>query len=34
MTRALDWIKSHILLFVAILIFVFLVAPNAVMLRC
>lgn len=32
MTRALDWIKSHILLFVAILIFVFLVAPNAVML--
>ncbi|WP_034265706.1 ABC transporter permease [Actinospica robiniae] len=32
MTRTLDWIKSHILLFVAILIFVFLVAPNAVML--
>lgn len=32
MTKALDWIKSHILAFVAILIFVFLVAPNVIML--
>ncbi|MBR7833735.1 ABC transporter permease [Actinospica durhamensis] len=32
MTKALDWIKSHILMFVSILILVFLIAPNAVML--
>ena len=32
MSKSLDWIKSHLLLFVAILIFIFLVAPNAVML--
>ena len=32
MTKALDWVKSHLLLFVSILIFVFLIAPNAVML--
>ena len=32
MSKSLDWIKSHLLLFVATLIFIFLVAPNAVML--
>ena len=32
MTKTFDWIKAHLLLFVAILIFIFLVAPNAVML--
>jgi spermidine/putrescine transport system permease protein len=32
MTKALDWIRAHTLSFAAILIFVFLIAPNAVML--
>jgi len=32
MSKSLDWIKSHLLLFVSTLIFIFLVAPNAVML--
>lgn len=31
-SKFFDWIKAHLLLFVTILIFVFLVAPNAVML--
>jgi len=32
MSKALDWIKGHILLAVTLLIFLFLVAPNLVML--
>jgi spermidine/putrescine transport system permease protein len=31
-TRTLDWIRGHVLTFVAIVVFVFLIAPNAVML--
>jgi spermidine/putrescine transport system permease protein len=32
MTKTFDWIKAHTLLFVAVLIFIFLIAPNVVML--
>jgi spermidine/putrescine transport system permease protein len=32
MTKTFDWIKAHTLLFVAVLIFAFLIAPNLVML--
>ena len=32
MTKTFDWIKAHTLLFVSTLIFIFLIAPNAVML--
>lgn len=32
MSKTLDWIKAHLLLFVAVLIFIFLIAPNVVML--
>ncbi|HET9171151.1 MAG TPA: ABC transporter permease [Actinospica sp.] len=31
-TKTFDWIKAHTLLFVSVLIFIFLIAPNAVML--